>query len=374
MSLLRWFKLLSNNNNEATYTEESGKVSLDIEPTSSTTNLNGDKAIRVVVTAAANPDLTGPTDINLSNQTIVSGSPIGTVVGSLTTVNGTGPFTYTITSDPDNKFDIVGNDLVTDQNVDFATDPSHDVTIMVTDDNANTFSKLFTITVTAAPVYSNDFSMNFNGVDEYVQTTYDFSGKSQFTINTYLYRSSTNDRIDISQSNSGNSDRVKILRNNNGSAVVVIDDGIATYTENTTGWKMFTLVYDGTQPGNNKVTFYIDGVQATASNFNGTFPATIANNSLETFNLGFDKGSGSYGKGNIDETSVWGVLLNQTEVTELYNSGTPLNLNTHSQAANLESWWRMGEQLSVTTIPDQKGSDDGTLINMNSANRDTNVP
>ena len=303
---------------------------------------------------------------------MVSGATIGTVVGTLSAIQGQVPYTFSITNDPENKFDIVGNDLVTDANVDEITDPSHDVTILVTDDNANTFEKTFTITVTPAATYANDFSMNFNGVDEYIETPFNFSGRTRFTLNTYLYRSSTSHRIDISQCNAANSNRVKILRNSNGTAVVVIDGGVASYAENTTGWLMMTLVYDGTQINANRVRFYINGVLATSVTY-GNFPTSVAT-TTEKFNLGFDLGSGVYGEGNIDETSVWDVVLTPSEITELYNSGTPLDLNTHTQFANLLSWWRLGEQLAVTTMPDQVGSNDGTLINMDSTNRDTNLP
>lgn len=369
MSILRFFKLLSNNNNEATYTEEASKVSLDVRPTSTIKDINNRDALWVISTTAA------PTDIFLDNDTVAAGSPNGTVVGTLTNENGLAPYTYTIINDPDNKFDINNDDLIIDNSVDDTVDPDHDVTIRITDDKGNTFDKLFTITVTPAPTYSNDFSLSFNGVDEYVSTGFDFSGRTVFTVNTYMYRASTADRLDVSQSDNANSNRVKILRNNNGNAIVVLDGSVINYSENSVGWKMLTLVYDGSLAGNNKVTFYIDGVPASPASFaGGPIPAAIANNPGEPFNLGFDNGANIYSDGNIDETSIFNVALNQTEVTELYNSGTPLDLTTHSRAADLLSWWRMGEQLSGTSIPDQIGSNDGTLINMNSTNRDINTP
>ena len=39
---------------------------------------------------------------------------------------------------------------------------------------------------------------------------------------------------------------------------------------------------------------------------------------------------------------MWSKQLSGSEVTELYNSGTPLDANTHSASANLQAYWRMG--------------------------------
>ena len=347
MSLLRLVKLFSN-----------------------TKNLNGDDAIRVVLTTAASDDLTAPTDIELSNQSITSGSDVGSVVGSLSTINGTAPYTYSITTDVDNKFDISESTLITDATVTTVT--THNVTIMVTDANSNTFSKSFTISVTAAPSYANEFSLSFNGVDERVETDFSFGGRTEFTINTYMYRSSTSHRFDISQTNSGNNVRVKLIRNNNDEIIVVIDGDTASYDDSSTGWLMITMVFDGSQSTGSRVKMYINGVLASA---NGTvsFPSSVAANSEKTC-LGYDLGSNRFSTGNIDETSFFDSPLNQTEVTELYNSGTPLDLTLFSKYSDVLAWYRCGESLSSPNMPDQVGSFNGTLENMDASNKDTNTP
>tara|TARA_R110002020_G_scaffold258332_2_gene472113 strand:- start:14582 stop:15526 length:945 start_codon:yes stop_codon:yes gene_type:complete len=37
--------------------------------------------------------------------------------------------------------------------------------------------------------------------------------------------------------------------------------------------------------------------------------------------------------------SVWNVALSGSDVTEIWNGGTPMNLENHSRAANLVGWW-----------------------------------
>jgi hypothetical protein len=78
--------------------------------------------------------------------------------------------------------------------------------------------------------------------------------------------------------------------------------------------------------------------------------------------------------GNIDEVSVWNKALTLTEITELYNSGQPGDLNDHSAYANLQSWWRMGDGDTFPTILDQKSSVDGTMTNMVAGDIEGDVP
>lgn len=61
--------------------------------------------------------------------------------------------------------------------------------------------------------------------------------------------------------------------------------------------------------------------------------------------------------GLLDEASYWNVVLTPTDVTNIYNSGTPTNLATHAKAANLVSWWRFENNLT-----DTKGVNNGTGV------------
>lgn len=94
--------------------------------------------------------------------------------------------------------------------------------------------------------------------------------------------------------------------------------------------------------------------------------------------IGFLGASAAYFNGDIDEVSIWNKELNQSEITELNNGGTPTDLSTHSAESDLTSWWRMGDEAtwdgSNWTVPDQKGIKDGTSVNMEEADRVADVP
>lgn len=50
--------------------------------------------------------------LNLSGSTIASTAATGTVIGNFSVVNGTGVYTFSLTSNPGNLFNVVGTSLV----------------------------------------------------------------------------------------------------------------------------------------------------------------------------------------------------------------------------------------------------------------------
>jgi uncharacterized delta-60 repeat protein len=91
-----------------------------------------------------------PTDTTLGGSTVAENQSSETVVGTL---GASDPddvtFTYSFLSNPDNAFQIVGNELRTAKPLDHETAPTIDITLRVTDtgDPALSFDKVFTITV-----------------------------------------------------------------------------------------------------------------------------------------------------------------------------------------------------------------------------------
>ena len=67
-------------------------------------NSNGDAAVRVILTEPMPEDIGGPTNLQLSNETVPEKQPPGTFVGTLTVSNGLPPIVYTIEQDLSNAF------------------------------------------------------------------------------------------------------------------------------------------------------------------------------------------------------------------------------------------------------------------------------
>ena len=105
-----------------------------------------------------------PTDITLSNNTVLNTSPIGTTIGTLSAIdpNPGDMHTFSIVSDPDNKFQISGNQLQLKNTVDPNISPSHQVTVRATDQGSLTFDKSLVIFVTQIQ-FVNDKATLFQG-------------------------------------------------------------------------------------------------------------------------------------------------------------------------------------------------------------------
>lgn len=86
--------------------------------------------------------------LQLSASSIAEDAASGATVGVLSVTNGSGSYTYSITADPDSKFDIDGDELITDAALDYETATSHSVTVEADNGVDDPISRVFTITVT----------------------------------------------------------------------------------------------------------------------------------------------------------------------------------------------------------------------------------
>lgn len=106
-----------------------------------------DTASMSITVARVNDD---PSAVSLSATNIHESEHAGTVIGTLSTTDVDLPgdtFTYSILSDPDNKFTIVGNELRLNNVLDYEIDTQHSVTIQTNDGNGGTTNQIFTINI-----------------------------------------------------------------------------------------------------------------------------------------------------------------------------------------------------------------------------------
>ncbi len=123
-------------------------------------------------------------------------------------------------------------------------------------------------------------------------------------------------------------------------------------------WHHIAFTYDGSQ-----IIGYKDGVANTPVSASGTIlydtdPLRICSRAPS---------AGNYPSAKISNVSIWNVGLTSAQVSEIYNEGVPSNLNNHSAYSNLVSWWQLGSNSSFSTnwtVLDEKGSNDGTSVNM----------
>lgn len=129
----------------------------------------------------------------------------------------------------------------------------------------------------------------------------------------------------------------------------------STYT--LTDWHHVAFTYDQTN-----VKLYVDGVQEYSAAETRAIDYTPST-SYGTDNTYIGKGPFTdNAEGLIDEVALFNSALSASDITAIYNSGTPDDLTSYSPVG----WWRMGDNDggTGTTITDQgSGGNDGTLTN-----------
>ena len=93
-----------------------------------------------------------PTDITLSNDTINENVAIGTLIGTLTTMDEddtlmNGTYTYTLGDTPEDAFEIMGNQLQTKIPLNYEAQSSYTISITTQDQGDSTLTEDFIITI-----------------------------------------------------------------------------------------------------------------------------------------------------------------------------------------------------------------------------------
>lgn len=217
---------------------------------------------------------------------------------------------------------------------------------------------------TTTPPFINTYSVSLDGTDDYV----DLGSIAAFTsVNTYSV--SFWFKGNESALNTAFGGRQHFYRpdpsggigyriNNTGTTL-----GSSNYLDNQ--FHQFVLTYSS-----GSVVGYVDGTQI-GTHSNQTTTNSDAGNHMKIGTYSGSTGSpiSNYFAGNVDEIGVWSSALSSAEVTEIYASGSVIDLSSdagnYTSSANLAHWWRCGDTDggSGTSLTDAAGSANGTLTN-----------
>lgn len=232
---------------------------------------------------------------------------------------------------------------------------------------------------------SNTYSLNFDGTDDHlalsstvtptaqqgtvsfwIKTSYSGPGQNQ-TIFSQADSSITSSYLFFGVLTTG---EVRIGWADGGS--VLIKKGSTTV--NNGNWHHVACTSDGST-----WKIYIDGsdegtlTTVTGSGSDGSWYGDITSGSLDICRIGCQERTSkdSFVNGNLDEVAVWDSALSSSQISTIYNSGTPSDLSSLSPKA----WWRMGDGLeanSGTTIYDMSSfSNNMTMVSSPAYQSDT---
>lgn len=219
--------------------------------------------------------------------------------------------------------------------------------------------------------FPNAKSLAFDGVDDYVEVPDDASLRfdtGDFTISAWVKRGEDDAaHYLVSKYQSFLNGWALIISGNNLVQLMLrgswFSYAAVTSSSEITGNSWHHIVATADRDGNGQI--YIDGsADGSAVDISGITMDTTSVVRFGTEYIGF-----TFFNGNMDEVAIWDVALDSDAVSAIYNSGTPIALDSDSgdydNSGDLQGWWRMGEGDTYPTITDNStNSNDGTMTNM----------
>jgi len=199
------------------------------------------------------------------------------------------------------------------------------------------------------PGVSNSFSGSFDGSGDWIDcnpiTAY--QGATLLSMG-FWYKSNLAGVGPTLGSRSNASDQWGFLATG-GTNYIIIETGnsneLSTFTApNDTDFHHYLLTYSA-----GSIVLYIDGT--SESSLSGTADSVLHSQSAD-FEIGRFSSS-FYANGLFDEVALWDVALDSSNVSQIYNNGVPIDLNSdaanYNQSSNLTHWWRIGDHASDTS-------------------------
>lgn len=228
------------------------------------------------------------------------------------------------------------------------------------------------------PVFSNLYSMYFDGISQYLEgSSVPLLGNAgtgnwsvSFWIKVVTVSGAGNQRI--FSFGAGGSLQTQIYLSNTGSLQFAgpWSDGFNWGPSAATWYHVIYRVDTSITTLN--VGYVVDG-----STFNDT-SRTITDTFDTSGNFYIGRNLGSYNfNGYIDDFAVWNKYLTDADCLEVYGGGSGVDLNNITPSGNLQNWWRMGDPIGTSTYPniwDNAGSINMSMNNMIASNIVSDVP
>jgi hypothetical protein len=171
----------------------------------------------------------------------------------------------------------------------------------------------------------NNFSMEFDGVDEYVSlgTPSFLNATSEFTSSLWFNTNDVGTQTTLWAIGSSAS-QLWVISKFEDDLIIYGGTSSKYYRKNNlfsiNTWYNLIVVYDGSQANADRFKAYLNGVLLTGATINGTIE-TITPTFTTDFNIGrIGYAAASYFNGNIDEVAIWNTKLSEGTIEAIYNT------------------------------------------------------
>ena len=223
------------------------------------------------------------------------------------------------------------------------------------------------------------YALDLDGVDDYLDcgdsNTFSFgngTADSPFSISAWINMDDATTFRIVSKAGSNGNEYFLTNGGDDKLNFILYDTGgvgniRAKYDTALTSYQGQWIHVVGTYSGVNRqngIELYLNGSLLTTLKVLNS-PYTAMSNTTQPLEIGRSTSS-SYANGKFSNVSVFNTELTSTQVTEIYNSGIPSDLNTFSGTAPV-SWWQLGSNSSFNTnwtCLDEIGTNNAVSANM----------
>jgi len=224
--------------------------------------------------------------------------------------------------------------------------------------------KISGFTASFAAVFSNTYSLNCDGTNDYV-TMGDINildGQDTFTISTWINLGALPESgyrfVVVSKD-----DAYELYVRNYSSAIKIylrLNNGVVNLTD-ATGIGLDTWYHVVAVHNSGGTDIYLNGSVIKS----GLGSQITTNDTSSAFIIG---GRSSYfTNGLVDEVALWTTDLDADAITQIYNSGEPIDLTSNSgnydNSDTLVGYWRFEEGTGTSVADSSTNSNAGTLTN-----------
>ena len=206
----------------------------------------------------------------------------------------------------------------------------------------------FEIEIADAPPFLNTYSLDFDGVGDYVNcgVISALQSASQFTMSCWLNSSNVTKRQGVLKWFSTTTNWIELsITPTSELQMVIANGGTATRGVSASSivlndtWYNVAIIYNGSGATNaDRLKIYLNGTDLPLT-FTGTIPATTGTQNLNTFLIGERYINADYFVGNIDEVSIFDSAISIGDVWD--GSGQPTDLSL--LATPPVNWYRNGD-------------------------------